>query len=127
MRKTLLLLILLGLAGCQTWGPTWSEISGARYNRAIEYRLPAVISRIDDQGAFASNPIKVEPGMHTIRLQGSLPGWQGTNFETLELDVLPCKRYYINEQYQNLIQPRYTPVVDHVEDIAGCKVAIALN
>ncbi len=125
MRKILLLLIPLGLVGCQTWGPTWSEISGSRYNHAIEYRLPAVISRIDDQSAFASNPIKVEPGMHTIRLQGSLPGWQGTNFETMELDVLPCKRYYINEQYQNLIQPKYTPVVDYVEDIAGCKVAVA--
>ena len=125
MRVATLLILALGLGGCQTWGPTWSEVTGARYDKTTMYRLPAVISRIDDQGAFASQPIKVEPGMRTIRLQGSLPGWQGTNFETMELDVLPCKRYYINEQYQNFVQPNYKPVVDYVEDIAGCKVAVA--
>ena len=25
--------IMLLVAGCQTWGPTWSELSGARYTR----------------------------------------------------------------------------------------------
>ena len=39
-----------------------AELTGARYNRAIEYRLPTIITRVDDQGAFASQPIKVEPG-----------------------------------------------------------------
>jgi|KBSSwiStaDraftv2_1062776.scaffolds.fasta_scaffold207743_2 hypothetical protein len=121
MRKALLLVAPLLLVGCQTWGPTWSEVSGARYyNLATMYRLPAVISRIDDQGAFAQYPIKVEPGRHEIRLQGTLRGWSGATFETMVLTLEPCKRYYLNAQYQNTIQPRFTPVVDYVDDIAGC-------
>src|SRR5262249_45822894 len=114
------------LVGCQTWGPTWSEVSGKRaYNLATMYRLPAVISRIDDQGAFASQPIKVEPGKHEIRLEGTLPGWKAATYETRELTLEPCKRYYLNAQYENLIQPKFTPVVDYVEDIAGCRVVTA--
>lgn len=123
MRKALLLLSPLFLLGCQTWGPTWSEVSGARYyHLATMYRYPAVITRIDDQGAFAQNPIKIEPGRHEIRLQGTLPGWRGGTFETMVLTLEPCKRYYLNAQYPNTIQPRFTPVVDYVDDIAGCKI-----
>ena len=125
MRKVLLLALPLVLAGCQTWGPTWSELTGARYNRAIEYRLPTVITRVDDQGAFASHPIKVEPGMHAIRVQGTLPGWGGYTYRTMDIQVLPCKRYYLNAQYENLINPNFTAVIDDVEDIAGCKVTVA--
>src|SRR4051812_46462472 len=96
MRKLLLLALPLVLAGCQTWGPTWSELTGARYYRAVEYRLPTIITRVDDQGAFASNPIKVEPGMHSIRVQGTLPGWGGYTYRTMDIEILPCKRYYLN-------------------------------
>ena len=31
MRKLLLLSLPVVLAGCQTWGPTWSEVTGVRY------------------------------------------------------------------------------------------------
>ena len=40
------------LDGCQTWGPTWSELTGQRYNVTIANRRPAIIDRVDDQGAF---------------------------------------------------------------------------
>ena len=40
------------LTGCQTWGPTWSEVTGQRYNVTIANRRPAIIDRVDDQGAF---------------------------------------------------------------------------
>jgi hypothetical protein len=125
MRKTLFLVVPFCLAGCQTWGPTWSELTGARYNRAIEYRLPTIITRVDDQGAFASQPIKVEPGMHMVRVQGTLPGWAGYTYREMNLDIQPCKRYYLNAQYENLINPNFTAVIDDVEEIAGCKVTVA--
>ena len=38
------------------------------------------------------------------------------------LDVEPCKRYYINAQFENPITPTWTPVIDYVESIAGCQV-----
>ena len=40
----------------------------------------------------------------------------------ITIDVEPCKRYYINNQYRDLIQPEFTPVVDYVEVIIGCTV-----
>ena len=46
-------------------------------------------------------------------------GFRGTE-KTLRLTIEPCKRYYINAQFATPIGPTWTPVVDYVEDIAGC-------
>jgi hypothetical protein len=122
MRKALLLLSPLLLLGCQTWGPTWSEVSGARYyNRTDTHRLPAIITRIDDRSAFPSYPIRIEPGQHEIQVQGTLRGWVGTQ-EKIVLTLEPCKRYYVNAQYPSLVVPRFAPIVDYVEDLAGCRI-----
>jgi hypothetical protein len=112
------------LAGCQTWGPTWSEVSGARhYNLAIAYRQPAVIEKIDGQSAFAARPIKLEPGHHEIVISGVPPRpWPGGgNLTTISLDTEPCKLYYINAQYATPTAATYEPVIDYVETVAGCK------
>jgi hypothetical protein len=127
MRKALLLAVSLPLVlpGCQTWGPTWSELSGARYSTGEihQYRRPAVIERVDDQGAFAQYPVKMIPGPHRIVLGGPAPRWPGgTELKVFMLDAEPCKRYYINAQFLNNIQPEWTPVIDYVDDIAGCTI-----
>ncbi len=122
-RLALALAASLLVSACQTWGPTWSEISGERVSRAVANRRPAIIERIDDQGAFAGYPIRVEPGMRRVRVQGPdfrRPGG-GTLLE-FDLAVEPCKRYFINAQFDNPIEPSWKPVVDHVEPIAGCLV-----
>jgi hypothetical protein len=123
MRKILFLLIPLFLGGCQTWGPTWSEVSGQRYTRVNLNRLPAVIEQIDGSSAFASQPIKIDPGTHNMVLQGPTPARPGGSV-LLEYTLVaePCKRYYINAQYENPISNSFTPVIDYVEDVAGCKV-----
>ena len=123
MRKTLLLIVPLVLGGCQTWGPTWSELSGQRYTKVEMNRLPAVIAQVDGRGAFASYPIKIEPGKHELVLQGPTPGRPGgALLLPYTLVAEPCKRYYINAQYQNPVENKWTPVIDYVEEIAGCKV-----
>ena len=125
MRKLLLLVLLvpLALAGCQTWGPTWSEVTGARWNLAIMDRRPAIIERVDDQGAFAQMPIKIEPGRHRLVLQGPDPGRPGGGtLKEFILDAAPCKRYYINAQFQNNIGAQWEPVIDYVDDISGCRI-----
>jgi hypothetical protein len=113
------------LPGCQTWGPTWSEVTGERYNVTILHRRPAGIEQIDGYSAYAAYPIKIEPGKHNLVIQGPAPGWRGPNLERFTLEVEPCKRYYINAQFENPIQPGFTPVIDYVEDIAGCQVKVA--
>ena len=129
MRKLTLLMVpaLLAptlLTGCQTWGPTWSEITGARYNVTVVNRRPAIIDRVDDQGAFPNpNLIKVAPGEHRLVVQG--PGARMGRRSAAACDdanVAPCKRYYINAQFANTIGQEWTPVVDYVEPIGDCMV-----
>jgi hypothetical protein len=126
MRKGLMLALFLPLVlpGCQTWGPTWSEITGNRYVGGILYRRPAIIEHIDDQGAFVSNPIRVEPGLRRVEVSAPLgPGWPGgSDIKVMMLDVEPCKLYYINAQFVNNVSIDWTPVIDYVVTIPGCSV-----
>ena len=126
LRKALLLAIPFALGACQTmatWGPTWSEVSGARYTKVDLNRLPAVIEQIDGSGAFASYPIKIEPGRHVMTLQGPTPQRPGGAL-LLEYVLVaePCKRYYINAQFANPVENKWYPVIDYVQDLAGCTV-----
>jgi hypothetical protein len=124
MKKITAVLLALLSGGCATYGPTWSEISGERYHRAIMNRRPAIIENVDGYSAYASYPIKVDPGRHEIVMQGPAPRWPGgAPLKTMTLDLEPCKRYYLNAQFDNPIQPKWTPVIDYVESIAGCRVA----
>ena len=125
MRKSVLAFALL-LGGCQTWGPTWSEVTGYRYTFTELNRRPAIINQIDNQGSFASDPIKIEPGLHRLVLQGPTPGWPGgAPLQVYNLDAAPCKRYYINAQFENTITQDWKPVIDYVEPISGCKIVAA--
>jgi hypothetical protein len=132
MRKSALLLAcaalpLAMLEGCQTWGPTWSEITGQRFNVTISNRRPAIIDRVDDRGSFPDpNMIRVEPGMRRLVVQGPAPGWPGgPPLHVMMLNVEPCMRYFINAQFASTITQEWTPVVDHVERIAGCQMPAA--
>jgi len=116
------LLAPLFLGGCQTWGPTWSEITGQRYNVTIVNRRPAVIDRVDDRGSFPNpNLIKIEQGEHRLVVQGPAPGWPGgPPLHVMMLNTEPCKRYYINAQFDSTITQQWQPVVDYVEPIGDC-------
>lgn len=128
MRKKLLLALFLPLVvpGCQTWGPTWSEVTGKQYVAVRDttlFRRPAIIEHIDDQGAFVSDPIKVAGGTHRIQVSAPVPGWRGgSDIKVMNLEMQPCKRYYINAQFENNVSQNWTPVIDYVDPIAGCSV-----
>jgi hypothetical protein len=38
------------------------------------------------------------------------------------LDAAPCKRYYINADFANPLEPNFTPVIDFVENVGGCTI-----
>ena len=113
------------LGSCATLGPTWSELSGARYTRAVVDRRPLIIERVDGDSTPIRLPIRIAPGRHDITVS-SLPHghFRGGILSQLTLDIEPCKRYYINAQYPDPVQPRYTPVVDYVEPITGCRPGV---
>lgn len=132
MRKSFLMLVPvlaapLFLEGCQTWGPTWSEVTGQRYNVTIPNRRPAIIDRVDNQGSFPDpNLIRIEPGERRLVVQGPAPGWAGgPPLHVMILNAEPCKRYYINAQFATTITQEWTPVIDFVEPISGCQIPAA--
>jgi len=123
MRTTMLAAALLAIAltSCQTWGPTWSEVTGVRYNRAIIDRWPARIVAVGDASVFTT-PYKVAPGTYTVVVESPRhSGFAGT-IQEMKLDIKPCLRYYINAQFRDPVQPEWTPIVDEAEPIAGCRV-----
>ena len=42
----------------------------------------------------------------------------------MNLDLEPCKRYYLNAQFDNPVERTWKPVVDYVEPIAGCRTNV---
>ena len=131
MRKLPTLVLPFGallLAGCQTWGPTWSEVTGQRYDAVGMNTAPILINLIDGNGAFPTRlgqPIWIEPGLHrmTVTAAPLSAGWTGgTDIVEFELNAEPCKRYYIVAKYENPLGPRYTPFIQYVEPIVGCTV-----
>ena len=113
--------VVLVASGCQTWGPTWSEVTGVRYNRVIADRWPARIVAVGSDSVF-SVPYKMGPGTYTLAVESPRhSGFAGT-IQDMKLNIEPCKRYYINAQFQDPVRPEWTPVVDEVEPIVGCRV-----
>ena len=121
MRNLAAAAVVLAANGCQTWGPTWSEVTGVRYNRAIADRWPARIVAVGSDSVF-SVPYKVVPGTYMLAVESPRhSGFAGT-IQEMRLNIEPCKRYYINAQFQDPVRPEWTPVVDEVEPIVGCRV-----
>ena len=117
---------VLAMGGCATYGPTWSEITGERYNVTILNRRPAGIQKVDGYSSYASYPIKLDPGKHEIELGAPVRGFPGGSpLRMLSLNLEPCMRYYLNAQFPNAVEINWQPVVDYVEPIAGCRTSVA--
>ena len=121
MRMTGVVVLALATTSCQTWGPTWSEVTGVRYNRVIADRWPSSIVAVGTYSVF-NVPFRVAPGTYTVVVESPRhSGFAGTQ-QGMSLDIKPCLRYYINAQFRDPVQPEWTPVVDEAEPIAGCRV-----
>jgi len=117
---------MLLLGSCQTWGPTWSEVTGTRYYSETLLGVgPVLISQIDGSspGNTPGQPIKITPGRHTLVLQvippPSVVGL--VHLEETVLDAAPCKRYYINGRFAASTSTDWKPFVDHEEQISDCQ------
>ena len=131
MRNLMIFTAALFLAGCQTWGPTWSELSGQRYamtSTALEVGATS-INQVDgytpNSGPF--QPVKMTPGTHKIVLQPIPPaGVMGlVNLQEITFDAKPCVRYYVNARFKSATSTDWTPFVDYEEPISGCQIPTA--
>jgi hypothetical protein len=108
-------------AALERWGPTWSELTGARYYRAAMNREGAIIKSVDGR-SYTNRIVKIEPGNRRVIVQSPYrKGWHGTD-RVMALNIEPCQRYYINAQFAGGSGSQWEPVVAKVEHIAGCKV-----
>ena len=127
MRKLMLWGAALCLAGCQTWGPTWSELTGQRYNLTSIEVGPIVINQIDGytpSGGGPLEPVKITPGQHKVILQPVPPGsvMGNVHLEETTFDAKPCVRYYLNARFKTSTSTEWSPFVDHEEPIPGCQL-----
>jgi len=125
MRRTVAFLaaviVASSAAAVEKIGPTWSEVTGIQYSKAPLNRAPAIIKSIDGR-ATPYHIVKTEPGIRHIGVQGATrKGLQASSI-VMELELAPCKRYYINTQFASATTPDWRPVVDKVESIPGCKL-----
>jgi len=131
MRRLMIWIAATLLVGCQTWGPTWSELSGQRYSltsAAIDVG-PTTISQVD--GSSPNNapgqPVKITPGVHKIVLQAASPrGVMGlAHPQEITLDAKPCVRYYVNARFKTAASTDWAPFVDYEERVSDCQIPAA--
>ena len=119
-----LLLPVTDAAALEKWGPTWSEVTGTRYFRATMNRAPATIKSVDGRN-HTDRIVKIEPGKRMVVVQSpSRKGFPGSN-KNMMMEIAPCKRYYINAQFDSSVGPEWKPVVAYVESIPGCRITKA--
>jgi len=105
----------------EKWGPTWSEVTGAQWSRTQLNLTGAIIKSIDGK-TETDRVVKAEPGKRTIVVQSpTRKGFSGTD-ASVELELAPCKRYYINAQFKSGTGRDWEPVIAMVETVSGCKV-----
>ncbi len=152
MKRNLMWVAPLALAGCQSWAPTWSEVTGALpdANAARDARA-TVVALVDGSSPISAAPrvqrqteplqrqivpqgtIRIDPGRHDVALAAVHPNDVGplasaanaAEVTRFQLDAAPCERYYVNVQVDNANPRTWKPFVNAVEPIVGCGGAAA--
>jgi hypothetical protein len=109
------------LAGCATQQP-YAQLDGYRWNKAGLNTFDVTIISVDGEHYIQRNaPILIEPGHRKIVVQG--PATAGFSYgaqRTLDLNVEPCTRYWLEARKANALQQDFQPAVNYQEPISGC-------
>ncbi len=113
------------LAACAALPQGYGQISGQRYLQAPIDTYSVQITRIDDRDTL-DTLVFVDPGMRRVTVQGPPDGVSRIGqLRTLDLNVVPCTRYYLVAVKPNRLSTDFSVKVDHQETISGCKAAPA--
>lgn len=108
-------------AGCAT-GEPFSQLDGQRWRRAELNTYDVTIISVDGEHYVQrGTPIRIEPGPRKIVVQG--PATAGFRFgeqRTLELNVEPCTRYWVEAKKATALSQDFEPRVNYKEPITGC-------
>ena len=121
--------MLLALAaGCASSGYHSSEIEGRRYFTTNLDTYPVVINRVDGQSPLINDPpVRVDPGPHTIDVQGPPTLTNPGEFRSIALDVKPCTRYYLVAVKASHLDNDFNVRVDYQMPVPGCTPPPASN
>jgi hypothetical protein len=119
--KTLLVLsAIAALAGCAS--APFSQLDGYRWYKTGLNTYDVTIISVDGEHYIQrGTPIMIQPGQHKIVVQG--PPTAGFHYgaqRTLDLNVEPCTRYWLEARKQNALQQDFEPAVNYQEPISGC-------
>jgi hypothetical protein len=122
MKATLLLAAaVVAAAGCATREP-FAQLQGQRWNRVELNTFDVTIISVDGEHYVQrGSPIVISPGPHKIVVQGPpTAGFRYGQQRTLELNVEPCTRYWLEAKKANALAQDFEPRVNYREPIAGC-------
>jgi hypothetical protein len=112
------------LAGCATTD-SFSQLDGQRWRKAELNTFDVTIISVDGKHYIqrAGEPLQVVPGAYKIVVQGPpVAGFRFGEQRTLELNVEPCVRYWLEAKKDNSLAQDFVPRVNYSEPIAGCAV-----
>ena len=114
------LALIASLSGCASTSYHYSELLGDRYFRSNADTYPVFIREVDGKGYTGRAPVLVEPGLHTLLVQG--PATRVDTYETRQfpIDVERCIPYYIVAEKTSRLEAEFTVKVDHQEPVSGC-------
>ncbi len=114
--------LAVGLAGCAASVP-FSQLDGQRWRKAELNTYDVLIVSVGGRHLIQrpGEPLQIEPGLQRIVVQGPpVAGFRFGQQRTLELQVEPCMRYWLEAKKDNALSQDFEPRVNHREPIAGC-------
>ncbi len=110
------------LSACAGLPAGYGQIDGHKYHVATIDTYPVKVIRIDDRDTL-DNPAFVDPGSRKITVQGPPDGARRSGEQrTIDVNVMPCMRYYLVAQKSNPLMTDFSVKIDHQESIGGCAV-----
>jgi len=114
---------MVAIAGCATSIQPFSQIDGYRWNKVGLNTFDVIIISVDGEHYVQRGylPVMIPPGQHKIIVQGPpTAGFSYGSQRTLDLNVEPCTRYWLEARKQNALQQDFEPAVNYAEPISGC-------
>lgn len=114
--------LLLGLSACGSVQNT-SLLDGANdFGRAQLNVYPVRVLAIDKNYPIDVNPVRVEPGVHVLRISAPPPhGFRESVEKDIPFTVEACKRYYLAAKRENPLMRDWELQVQQVEERGDCK------
>jgi hypothetical protein len=115
--------VLALLAGGCTSTTPYSQLTGQRWLKAEINTFDVLIISVDGTHYIErpQAPVLVDPGPRTIVVQGPpAAGFSRGEQRTLQLDVKPCTRYWLEARKSSSLSQDFAPRVNFTEAVAGC-------